>query len=67
MDQAPREQAGLQDQWWERHFRGFEAGLPIKLICNLQLLFDDEVEENKSVENEKIIEFIKEQDENQSD
>jgi len=47
----PELKGGLQDKWWERHFRGFEAGLPLSLICNLQPLFDGETiggnEENK--------------------
>lgn len=43
MDQVPSElQDGLQDKWWERHFRGFEAGLPLQLICNLQPLFTND-------------------------
>jgi hypothetical protein len=43
---------GLEEKWWERHFRGFEAGLPLKLICNLQPLFDNSTEE---VKEEQII------------
>jgi hypothetical protein len=42
MQQAPSEIKGLQDKWWERHYRGFEAMLPLKLIHNLQPLFDDQ-------------------------
>jgi len=36
----------LQEKWWERHFRGFEAGLPSKLIKNLLPLFNIEQEQD---------------------
>lgn len=40
MDQIPEEhQTSLDPCWWERHFRGFEAGLPLTLI-NHTLLFN---------------------------
>ena len=32
---------GLESNWWERHCRGFEAGLPIKLMIDLQDIFKD--------------------------
>ena len=42
MDLVPSELKKLQDKWWERHFRGFEAGLPSKLINNLLPIFNHE-------------------------
>lgn len=62
MDQVPAEKQGrLEDKWWERHFRGFEAGLPIKLICNLQPLFtikdEDEVTKIQQSEKDKSIDI----------
>lgn len=56
MDQVPSELQGgsLQEKWWERHFRGFEAGLPLQLIVNLQPIFVDDqphhYSEEKSIE-----------------
>jgi hypothetical protein len=46
MDHVPSELQNLQDKWWERHFRGFEAGLPSKLIHNLLPLFNNNDESN---------------------
>jgi len=43
----------LQEKWWERHFRGFEAGLPSKLIQNLLPIFIEN-EETSSFDDELV-------------
>ena len=35
----------LPNKWWERHFRGYEATLPIFLMKNLAKRFDQLPEE----------------------
>jgi hypothetical protein len=39
MEQAPSELKGLPPKWWERHLKGFEAGLAPKLVKDLQPIF----------------------------
>ena len=48
MDHVPSELQNLQDKWWERHYRGFEAGLPSKLIQNLLPLFNNNEDQNEA-------------------
>lgn len=38
----------LDERWWERHFRGFEAGLPVELMKNVQPIFNESIKDHNA-------------------